>query len=96
MTVCFRSPMTCVDNSFSSDISVPNFRILNSSPASSIDQQRSIKRAIATKTNLKQVTTAQSVLVDLDSSTLTADEPPLKRVHFNVEQDSENKMTRNL
>ena len=90
--------MAGVDNSFSSDVSVPNFRLLNSSPISSIER-RGIKRMpTGTKTNLKQVTTAQSVLVDFDSSILTGEEsspkPASKRVHFEVDTgtDSENKM----
>lgn len=84
------------DNSFSSDVSVPNFRILNSSPASMNEKNSGAanKRTIpSAKTNLKQVTTAQS---DCDSSMLAGDEalespkPASKRVHFDAEEESEN------
>lgn len=88
--------MTGIDNSFSSDVSVPNFRILNSSPATS-SEYRSSKRL--GKTNLKQVTTAQSVLIDFDSSIgmeeFSSPKPASKRVHFQVDDNSENKMTNN-
>lgn len=84
------------DNSFSSDVSVPNFRILNSSPASMNEKNGGNKRTMpAAKTNLKQVTTVQS---DFDSSMLAGDEvlespkPASKRVHFNAEEESENKL----
>ena len=91
--------MAGVDNSFSSDVSVPNFRILNSSPAPSIEQRNAKRATTATKTNLKQMTTAQSVLVDFDSSILTGEElspkPACKRVHFDVDDNSENRILSN-
>lgn len=89
--VC-RSP-NCVDNSFSSDVSVPNFRIFHSSPATATKSEpRRVKSH-----NLKQVTTASSVLVDFvseDSSMIFEEEPLTKKVHFSeeVEVESENKI----
>lgn len=97
----FRSPVTGIDNSFSSDVSVPNFRILNSSPSTSLENRSSKRLANGNKTNLKQVTTAKSVLIDFDSSFLLGDDsspkPASKRVHvhFDIDDNSENKLTDN-
>ena len=61
------------DNSFSSDVSVPNFRILNSSPASMNEKNSGAKNAQFHLPKLiwSKVTTAQS---DCDSSMLAGDE----------------------
>ena len=81
-----------VDNSFSSDVSVPNFRIFNSSPAT--EPFKNSTAAVRSKShNLKQVTTAANVLVDFsgeDSSILLDEEPQSKKVHFS--EDVENKI----
>lgn len=83
---------TGVDNSFSSDVSVPNFRIFNSSPAI---EPRATTMVRGKSHNLKQVTTVSSVLVDFsgeDSSIIADEEPPAKKVHFseNVENQIPN------
>lgn len=90
---------TGVDNSFSSDVSVPNFRIFNSSPAT---ETRACSGASASASvrgkshNLKQVTTVSSVLVDFsgeDSSMIVDEEPAAKKVHFS--EDVENQIINN-
>lgn len=76
-----------VDNSFSSDVSIPQFKIFNSatesSPASSTQPilSSTIPRP-QVKSHLKQVTTAEDE--ELISKNFT------KKVHFM--EDSENKM----
>ena len=87
-----------VDNSFSSDVSVPNFRIFNSSPITGTKfETRRVKSH-----NLKQVTTVSSALVDFGCCASEDDEaedvddeeeeeqPPLnKKVHFCEEVENE-------
>lgn len=88
-----------MDNSFSSDVSVPQFRILHSSPSDK-SSRRSNRRSSSANNenslnshnshNLKQVTT---VLTDFSDSSFTAgesDAPSGKRVHFS--EDVENIM----
>lgn len=94
LSSCFRSPMCVNDNSFSSDVSVPNFRILNSSPQTSNTETG--KSRPKSSHNLKQVTTLVDFPTSEDSSMMAIDEDqpdnsnPRKRVHF-VESD-ENKL----
>lgn len=87
----FRSPIVAgVDNSFSSDVSVPNFGIFNSSPvtgkANKIETTRRGKSH-----NLKQVTTVSSVLDDFGCCTSedVHEEPLNKKVHFMEEVENE-------
>lgn len=87
---------TGVDNSFSSDVSVPNFRIFNSSPATETRTSASANVIRGKSHNLKQVTTISSVLVDFsgdDSSMIADEEPAAKKVHFS--EDVENQVINN-
>ena len=88
------------DNSFSSDVSLPNFRILNSSPQA---VSRSNGARIKSH-NLKQVTMADFSNSE-DSSIIIVDEEcrkqpednPSKRVHFSDEGNGnlENQLNNN-
>lgn len=90
-----------VDNSFSSDVSVPNFRIFNSSPITGTRFETRRGKSH----NLKQVTTVSSVMVDFgccaseaveeeeeddDKEDEEEEQAPLnKKVHFCEEVENE-------
>ena len=80
-----------VDNSFSSDVSIPQFKIFNSesSPASSVQfGPTSTSSRPQTKSHLKQVTNASSCMKEDEEMVAKSF---AKRVHFMDE--SENKMS---